>query len=125
MGMDYGNNLIMIGQEFANTEALNVGNGDDFIVGFGSPTYTDEATLLVTLSMLHLGTVDSPTFFNLRGSQPSSLNPAYPTVLLEDGELISTGLHSEYRPYSFLINGHCGFDDEGRTWDGVKSLYRR
>jgi len=61
MGMDYGSNLILIGQEFANTEALNVGSGDDFIVGFGNPTYTDDATLLMTLSMLHLGTTSSPT----------------------------------------------------------------
>jgi len=123
-GMDYGSNLILIGQAFANSEALNVGSGDDFIVGFGSPTYTDEATLLITLSMLHLGTATSPSYFALRGSQPSSLDPAYPTVLLSDGELLSTALHSEYRPYNNLINGQCGFEDEGRSWDGVKTLYR-
>lgn len=125
LGLEYGSSLVLVGQEFSNTEALNVGGGDDFIVGFGSPTYTSEATLLMTLSMLHLGTTDTPTYFTLRGSDPSSLDPAYPTVLLPGGELLSTALHSEFRPYTYLINGQCGFDDEGRSWDGVKSLYRR
>jgi hypothetical protein len=125
LGLDYGNNLILIGHEFANSQALNVGSGDDFIVGFGSPTYTDEATPLMTLSTLYMGTASSPCEFIIRGSQPSSLDPAYPTVLLSDGELLSTGLHSEYRPYTYLINGRCGFEDEGRSWDGVKTLYRR
>ena len=35
LGLDYGSNLILIGQEFANSQALNVGSGDDFIVGYG------------------------------------------------------------------------------------------
>jgi hypothetical protein len=125
LGLDYGNNLVMIGQNFSNSEALNVGSGNEFIVGFGSPTYTSDATILLTLSMLHLGTQDTPTFFALRGSQPSSLDPAFPSVLLSEGEIISTALHSEFRPYTYLINGQCGFEDEGRSWDGVKSLYRR
>lgn len=125
LGLDYGSDLILVDNSFTNSEALNVGSGNEFIVGFGSPTYTQEATLLMTISMLFLGTVDSPSLFSIRGSSPSSLDPAYPSVLLADDELQSTSLHSEYRPYNFLINGQCSFDDEETSWDGVKSLYRR
>lgn len=125
LGLEYGNNLIRLTETFANDQALNVGSGDNFIVGFGSPTSTDEATLLVTISMLHMGTVNSPSYFIVRGSEPSSLDPAFPTVLLADAELRSTALHSEFRPLTNLINGRCGFEDEERTWDNVKTLYRR
>ena len=62
---------------------------------------------------------------NWNTSNPSSLDPQFPSLLLADGEIISTGLHSDYRPYVNLINGRCGFDDEERSWDGVKSLYRQ
>ena len=124
-GIDYGSNLILMDRFFANSQSLNIGSGDNFIVGFGSPTATEDATLLVTLSMLHMGTTNSPSQFILSGSQPSSLDPDYPTVLLADDELLSTGLHSEYRPYTYLINGRCGFEDQEIAWDQVKSLYRR
>jgi len=125
LGLDYGSELIMLGCEFANEQAMNVGSGDDFIVGFGSPTATREATLLMTLSLLFMGTAGTPVSFTVRGSQPSSLDPHYPTVLLEDSELLSTGLHSDNSPFPYFINGRCSFEDESRSWDGVKTLYRR
>lgn len=125
LGLDYDSNLILLGQDIPHSGVINVGNGDSIIAGFGSPTRTSEATLLVTLTMLHVGTADSPSYFNVQGSSPSSLDPAYPTVLLAGGELLSTGLHSTYRPYTYLINGRCGFEDEELTWDTVKTLYRR
>ncbi len=125
VGLDYGSSLVLVGQEFHNDQALNVGSGNDFVVGFGMPTYTREATVLMTLTMLYLGSVDSPTYFALRGTQPSSVDPDYPAVLMADGELMATALHSQYRPYPYLINGQCDFADEDRSWDGVKSLYRR
>lgn len=125
LGLEYGNNLIKLSETYGNDQALNVGSGNNYIVGFGSPTSTDDATLLMTLSMLHMGTVNSPSIFIVSGSEPSSLDPAYPSVLLSDGELRSTALHSEFRAFSHLINGRCGFEDEERSWDGVKSLYRR
>jgi hypothetical protein len=72
-----------------------------------------------------MGTASDPSFLVIHGSEPSSLDPAYPTLLLAGEEIMSTALHSESRPIANLVNGRCGFEDEGRTWDGVKTLYRR
>lgn len=125
LGLDYDGTLILLSQDIPHSGVINVGSGDNIIAGFGSPTRTGEATLLVTLTMLHVGGADQPSRFTVLGSSPSSLDPAYPTVLLAGGELLSTALHSQYRPYTYLINGRCGFEDDLLSWDGVKTLYRR
>jgi hypothetical protein len=125
LGLDYDSSLILLDRVFPSQQVLDMGTGDNLIVGFGQPWPTSEATLLVTLSILHMGSADAPASLTLRGSQPSSLDPDYPTVLYDGDQLLSTGLHSDYRPFPYLINGRCGFEDEGRTWDGVKTLYRR
>lgn len=125
LGLEFGSDLIKLDHNFASSQAVNVGSGDSFIVGFGSPIAAEEATLLMTLTMLNMGTINSPTSFIISGSDPSSLDPDYPTILLADSEMVSTGLHSEFRPLTYQINGRCSFEDEERTWDDVKSLYRR
>ncbi len=122
VGFDYGSELLHLGTTIANSEALNMGEDDNLIVGFGSPTYTDEATLLATLNMMYLDPANSPTNLVLRGSYPSSLDGAFPSVLLADGEIISTALHSS--AYNYQMNGSCSFDDQSAGWDEVKSLYR-
>jgi len=122
LGFDYGSELIHLGTTFANSEAMDFGEPGNLVVGFGSPTYTNDATLLATLDMMYIDISDSPASLTLRGSSPSSLDPAYPSVLLTGGEIISTGLHAP--TYAFQINGICSFDDTSASWTGVKSLYR-
>lgn len=121
-GLEYGSELVLLDTILAHDQALNVGSGGNLIVGFGSPTYTDEATLLATLNLMYMDMGGQPTTITLRGAEPASLDPAYPAVLLADGELLSTGIH---RPtFNHHLNGICTFDDREAGWDQVKTLYR-
>lgn len=122
LGFDYGSELIHLGTTLAVSDALNVGSDGNLVVGFGSPLYTDEATMLATLNMMYLDPAGTPTTLTLHGSNPSSLDAAYPSVLLDDGVIISTGLHDSHM--NFQMNGICGFEDQAKEWGGVKSLFR-
>ena len=122
LGFDYGSELLYLGTTLAVSDALNVGEGNNIIAGFGSPLSTDEATHLATLNMMYTDTGGNPTTLTLHGSDPTSLDSAYPTVLLADGVLMSTELHDSQMNYQ--MNGICGFEDQVLEWDGVKSLYR-
>lgn len=122
LGFDYGSELLHMGTTLASSEAINVGSDDNLIVGFGSPASTETATLLATLNMMYIDMSSTPASLVLRGSEPSSLDASFPTVLLADGELVSTGLHSPVFPYQ--MNGVCAFVDEPAAWSGVKCMYR-
>jgi hypothetical protein len=124
MGLDVDGNLIVLGEEFQNAQALNVGSSGNYIVGFGQPTYTEQATILMTLNVLHLGTPESPSHIALHGASPCSVDDNLPAVLLADGEIMPMALHSEYRNFVYVVNGSCSFENEEVSWDGVKSLYR-
>ncbi len=125
LGVDLDGNLMLLGEQFANSQALNVGGSGNYIVGYGQPTYTEQATLLMTLNLLHLGTADTPSHIVLHASSPSSVDVDYPAIITEGLETIPAGLHSEYRNFVSLINGSCSFEREESSWDGVKSLYRQ
>ena len=122
LGFEYGSELLHLGTTLACSEAINIGSDDNLIVGFGSPTSTDSATLLATLDMMYMDMSSTPTTMVLKGSEPSSLDPSFPTVLLADGELVSTALHSPEFPYQ--MNGFCEYVDEPTAWSGVKSMFR-
>ncbi len=122
LGFQYGSELIHLGTTFANSQALNLGADGNLVVGFGSPTYTSDATLLATLNMMYIDISNTPTTLTLSGSDPSSLDPAYPSVLLAGGEIISTGLHES--AFGFQMNGSCSFENNPAAWGEVKSVYR-
>ncbi len=122
LGFEYGSELLHLGTTLACSEAINVGSDDNLIVGFGSPTSTETATLLATLDMMYIDMSSTPATLTLHGSDPSSLDPSYPTVLLSDGELVSTGLHSSAFPHQ--MNGVCAYVDEPAAWSDVKSMFR-
>lgn len=122
LGFDYGDELLHLGTTFAANDALNVGSGDNLVVGFGDPVSTQPATLLATLNMMYIDMSGSATSLSLRGSSPSSLDSQYPTVVLADSELISTALHDSHFPYQ--MNGVCEFVDEPAAWDDIKTMFR-
>ena len=97
---------------------------EDVIWGFSSPLPTSEATILATQIYLNMDSELGPVTFHLHGSNPSSVDPAYPTLLLPDFELMVTGLSTTGGP-SAQINGNCGVvAAERMSFDAVKSLYR-
>ena len=96
----------------------------NIIWGFFSPLPTSEATILATQIYLNMDSELGPVTFHLHGSNPSSVDPAYPTLLLPDFELMVTGLSTTGGP-SAQINGNCGVvAAERMSFDAVKSLYR-
>ena len=122
LGFDYGDGLIHLGTTLAISESINVGSGENLIVGFGTPTTTQTATLLATLDMLYIDATNSPTTMSLHGSSPSTLDSAYPAVLLSGSEVLSMAVHNpEFR---YQMNGACSYVATNAAWDEVKSLYR-
>ncbi len=121
LGFDYGSELLLLGTELAQSEALNAGSEGNLVVGFGSPAQTETATLLVTLNMMYIDMDNTPTSLTLHGANPSSLDSAFPVILTEN-ELIATSLHNSR--FSHQMNGVCQFTDLPAAWDEVKTLYR-
>lgn len=120
---------IITGSAFANPQVTNVGTGTNFIAGFGAPTATEAATLLVTMTCLVTGT-DAPISFAISGSDPSSIDPALPTLLLADGQLTSVYFSTIGGLYCAELNGACDPLGDGPvptdavSFDSIKSLYR-
>jgi hypothetical protein len=125
-GIEYGydataGSAFVLGTTFANPQALDVGSAGNHIVGFGAPTPTTEATLISTMTVLFLGPVWEVT---LTGTEPSSLDPALPTLLLPNSVLQSSGDSTDIGNVNFSIMGVTPVATETVTFDSVKSLYR-
>lgn len=123
-GLDIMGPAILLTNVFANPQALNVGDNTNQIVGFGAPTMTEPVTLLATMELLYTAVDGTPVEIHLHGTEPSSMDPMYPVVLLADGELRSYGI-SAADGLVAQINGTCGVvATEEMSFDNVKSLYR-
>lgn len=126
LGYHFTGAAMVLSTTFTNPQALNVGGPDNMIVGFGSPQVCSEATVLATLSVLYMDTTMGPVYFYLTGTEPSSIDPTLPTLLMTDDSLVTAGLSTLPGTAGATINGICGdiVDTEDASWDGVKSLYR-
>jgi hypothetical protein len=97
---------------------------DNLIVGFSEPYPTSTSTLLVTYQVFYMDTGMGPLSFFLHGTSPSSLDPAYPAVLLPGGVIQSMGISAQEGPTA-QINGDCAVvSTQKMNFDGIKSLYR-
>ncbi len=123
-GYDLVGDAQVLSTTFTNPQALNVGQADNMIVGFGTPTVTSPITTVAAIAVLYMSTEGAPVEFTLHGTTPSSMDPAYPVFLLVDGVLIAGGLSTVDGP-SAQINGGCTVvATEEMSFDSVKSLYR-
>ncbi len=145
-GFEFGYSLdgngMVLATAFANPQALNVGTGTNFIVGFGAPTTCTEATLLLTLDVMYMDATTTSALGLLIGpSDPSSIpGSGLPIMLLANGELLTLGYStqamtngirtvvvsagmigaaSDFVPADFNVVA-----TEPATFDSVKSLYR-
>ncbi len=109
---------------FANPQALNVGTADNMIVGFGSPTVTAPVTLLATISVLYMSSTNEAVAFTLHGTNPSSVDPMYPVVLLANGIESGYGLSAADGPAAGINLVESVVATDEVTFDGIKSLYR-
>ena len=105
---------------------INVGVGNNYVVGLGSPTNTSEATLLATLNFFYMDTTGGPVSFDLLPSNPSSNDLGLPTLLLANDQLLPVGFSTIDGHHCAIINGACEevVATDNVTFDSVKSLYR-
>lgn len=124
-GFDVVGEANILSLAFTNPQALNVGQTDNMIVGFGSPSVTSPITTVAVLEVLYMSTAGDPLEFFMHGSTPSSIDPAYPVFLLADGVLIQGGMSVVAGDPSAQINAGCTVvATESMSFDNVKSLYR-
>lgn len=116
---------MVLSTTFDNPSVIDVGEAGNHIVGFGSPTIVAPVTFLATLNVMNMDADSNPIGFTMHGTIPSSIDPAYPVILLAGGELLSVGLSAE-SGYGAEINGtDCGVvATDNVSFDSVKSLYR-
>jgi hypothetical protein len=125
-----GASYFALGTVFENAAALNIGDAANgiYIVGYGTPTATSEATLLMTVNFLYLGGGD--LLFTLSGTEPSSAgNPLLPGLLGSNSELYVGGDSTDIGNINLRISGGPLGDPqvvatEPATFSSVKSLYR-
>ena len=115
---------MVLSVEFSVENFINVGTNDNMIVGFGEPLPTTPATLLATLSVMYMDTTMGPLFFYLHGSEPSSMDPLYPVVLLDGGVLQSMGISAAVGPTAQVNGGCLVVATDNVSFDSIKSLYR-
>ncbi len=102
---------------------MNMGTWNNIIVGLVLLPTTD-ALVLVRFELLYMNEDHAAVQFFLHGTQPSSLDPAYPAILLADGELMSTGISTSEGPTA-QINGECSVvETVNYQFEQVKSLFR-
>lgn len=124
-GYDIDGSVIVLSALFDNPQALDVGGPGNHIVGFGSPTTTTEATLLATMSVLYTDGASGPATLTLTGTEPSSIMPELPTLLLANGVLITGGDSTDIGNINFGFNYDLDIvATEPMSFDSVKSLYR-
>jgi len=128
-GFEYGYTLAGNGMVLSTTlpaSSIDVGAAGNHIVGLGAPMATTEATILVTMNVMYMDTTMGPFSFTVHGSNPSSIDPALPTILYGDGDLMSLGTATLPGTVTALINGICEevVDTNETSFDNLKSLYR-
>jgi hypothetical protein len=113
---------MVLSVEFANPQVINVGTNDNIIAGFGEPTLTVPATLILTLNVMYMDPGYGALMIFLHGTTPSSLDPLYPTLLLEGGVLQSVGVNNF--GWATAQFNNCVMATETQSFDSLKSLYR-
>ncbi len=97
---------------------------NNFIVGYPEPMPAFQATVLVWVDLLYQDNNLGPVDFFPHGSIPSSIDPAYPTILLENGELVLGNILTDGSAMA-QINGGCNVvANESISFDNLKSLFR-
>ena len=104
---------------------LPPGGPDNMIIGFSYPHPTSITNILATITVMYFDLENHPVEFYLHGTTPSSLDPAFPTLLLADGVLLGVGISAQNGPTA-QINGWCNVVDTAEvSFDKIKTIYRQ
>ena len=128
MSLDIEGPAIIVDWEFPEGhDGLNFGYPGNFIIGYMDWLPMEEINILMTFSVLYMSTDSEGVCFLIGGSDPSSLDPLYPTLAYSDDGLVSANVNNG-------IDGACTarisetpcstVATQSQTWDSLKSLYR-
>ena len=118
---------LLIEAQVANPNFVDVGSLGNHTIGFGVPTPMLEVNVLLTFIIRYMSTDNENVCFILRGSMPSSLDPLYPTALLEGGVLLSMGVVPPGAGgcTATIDEALCSITPaDSPTWGALKSMYR-
>ena len=126
VGMTVEGPAMMISANIANPQFIDIGSPGNHVVGFGSPMELEAINHLITFEMMYMGTAADAVCFILHGSEPSSVDPLYPTALYNGEVLVPLGIENIYENCSALIDPvFCDITPtDSATWDSLKSMYR-
>lgn len=129
LGFECGFNMVgdgvVLDIAFANPQVIDVGSGDNLVAGFGEPTLTAPVTLLATFNVMYMGADMEPLEFYLRGSNPSSMDPAFPVIVLGDFGLQSVGISAAEGPTAQINGIECGVVATNMvSFEHIKCIYR-
>ncbi len=123
-GFDMSGEAMALSVIYTNPHVIDIGEMGNHIVGFGEPTPMQAANILSTYTFLYSDAdACDPVEFFMHGTIPSSLDPAYPTVLLEGDELMSMGV-SDWYGVTSAFYGDCVVPTTETSLGSIKSLYR-
>ncbi len=118
--------VMILGGVFTNPHVPDIFDWENIIVGFGTPSPMESINILFTFSLFYTSISAEPVCFKVHGTDPSSLDPDFPTLLWADGELMSVMVN--YGPdaecTAWIQDGPCGVATTVHTWDSLKTLYR-
>ena len=118
---------LLIEAQVENPNFVDVGSLGNHSIGFGVPTPMLEVNVLLTFIIRYMSTANETVCFILRGSMPSSLDPLYPTALLEGGVLLSMGVvpPGPGGCTAIIDAALCSTTPtDSPTWDALKTMYR-
>lgn len=118
--------VTLISVVMENANYIDIGSPGNHIVGFGTPAVMEYSNALATFTYMYMSTSNEDVCFKLHGSNPSSINPLYPTLLLADSEMQMVDVGNVYEDCSaFISDWFCNVTaTEETTWDSLKTLYR-
>lgn len=105
---------------------FNFGEGDNYIVGLQNDYPMEDVNILLTFEIFYMSTTSEGVCFTLGGSEPSSLDPLYPTFFGDD-ELFSASVNNgiDGACTALISETECNVvSTDSQTWDSLKSLYR-
>ena len=123
-GYDIVGNAMVLATVFANPGIIDVGGPGNHIVGYGSPSMTAPVTLLATLNVMYMDTMMGPVEFFLHGTEPSTFDSRFPTILLANSVAMGVGMSAADGPTAQINAGCSVVATENVSFDGIKSLYR-
>lgn len=126
--MDIEGPALVTGWDYPNGfPGFNFGEGGEYIVGLSNHMPMEEINILVTFNIFYMSTASEEICFILGPTEPSSLDPLYPTFAYSESDLVSASVNNgiDGACTALISETSCNVvPTDTQTWDSLKSLYR-